>query len=308
MKPKMIVLKIKYSYLLFSLVMIILSACSRPQPDVPMIMPTLQPSFPMPTETKESSEVQMPVAIPSISRPMLLIETNFNQFDYLDIKTGTTYPFLIPDMAERISLAGARSPSGNHILYRTTSGIFQTIDLINNEIHPINKNRDISQFNPVLAADEAFTYLPDIKFSQEAMLDAIDNALITSMQITRYFSSDDDFLTVQVTGATTTSLHHFDRSNEQSRQLENAPGLVEDFWISPDGSKLLLMKAFAFEPSLWQDRRYYIIDFETQELERLYLLPDNVDRPNVSWLNPHTLSITHQTEPVGGIRFFSDGY
>ncbi len=267
-------------------------------------MPTVQPTLPEPTVTTAIAEddLQTPRQIQSVSSPVLLLETDFNQFDYLEIKTETTYPFEIPEMAGRISLAGSRSPSGNHILYRSTSGTYQTINLSNSEILPLDYDLDISQFKPALAADEAFAYLPDIKFSQEAMLDAIDNALTTSTHIVRHFSSDNDFLTVQVTGETVTSLHHYDRSNEQVRRLENAPGLVEDFWISPDGSKVLVMKAFAFEPALWQDRRYYIIDFQSQETTPVPL-PNNVDRPNISWLNAYTLGVTHQTEPVGGIDF-----
>ncbi len=294
--------KIKPIYLFFSLILIILSACSHQQPNDPVITPTLKPTSPEPTTSPEHIEDQLPSPETISSGPLLLIETDFNQFDYLDIKTGTTHPFFIPDMAGRIILASARSPNGNQILYRTTSGTYQTINLVNNEIGPVNNKLDISRFNPALAADEAFANLPDIKFSQEAMLDAVENALTTSMQITRFFNTDDDFLTVQVTGETATSLHHYDRNNEQILRLENAPGLVEDFWLSPDGTKVLVMKAYAFEPSLWQGRRYYIIDVQSQELTAVPL-PDNVDRPNVSWLNPHTLSITHQTEPVGGIDF-----
>jgi hypothetical protein len=94
----------------------------------------------------------------------------------------------------------------------------------------------------------------------------------------------------------------YDHQSSTYTSLENLPAFVHDYWVSPDGNFILLKKGFIFEPNIWQDDRYYIIDLEKQTTE-LIPLPENSDNPTLSWFSDAAIGITHQINFFGGADF-----
>ena len=84
--------------------------------------------------------------------------------------------------------------------------------------------------------------------------------------------------------------------------MENEPGLVEDYWPGPDGKAILLKKGVFFEPGVWEDDAYYLINVPARQTTPLALPPD-VKNPSVRWFGPNLIGITHETLPAGGRGF-----
>jgi hypothetical protein len=84
--------------------------------------------------------------------------------------------------------------------------------------------------------------------------------------------------------------------------LEDQPGLVEMFWVGPTDEKILLKKGVVFEPGVWQDDRYTLVDVRRRQAEPI-LLTENADKPRVFWFSPTQIGIIHHPAPSGGTDF-----
>jgi hypothetical protein len=161
---------------------------------------------------------------------------------------------------------------------------------------------DSPRFDLEGAVLEAQRSLPDLNYTDDDLRFAVKKALIRSKHNIRWYQSDRYLLSVLEGDQTSTHLHLDDQATGQRHQLENMPAMVEDFWIGPGGEYILLKKGFIFEPGVWQDDRYYLVDVKRRSAQPVPL-PLDVDHPAVYWLDAEHLGINHEIQPLGGVGF-----
>jgi hypothetical protein len=286
--------------ILFSTFLLVLTACTGPQEATPpeaTSTPTQQPTAtesPAPTPTSTPTQLSLPAS----DGPFLLIQTDSQTYEIIDFALNQRYPVDLPDVGRKISLGGSLSPSKTILklpfqenrlnLFNYITGDLQTIDLPN------------SGFDPAQAAELALAAFENMPLTAEAALDAVQNSYNNSIVNTQWFQDDDHLLAVTTGSPTSTQLSLVDVSTGQTEALETLPGLVEKF--SRSGDLVLLKKGFINEPGYYQDDKYYVLNLVTREVQAINL-PADVDNPGVAWFGAATLSIIHQSQPIGGINF-----
>lgn len=253
--------------------------------------------------TKAQSPTATQTFLPSTDGPLLLIQTGFTEYQILTLNQQTSYSFHPPGEARHYNLAANLSPSKQQMIFPVSD---ETVMIVNLRTSQVLKTVDLFSstptFDPNQAATEAIVNFPEQKYSHEAMVSAVKQAFQTSMMIYRWYQSDRYTLSVQNLDSTSTNLHLNDLQTGMQQPLERLPGIVENFWVSPHGDKLLLKKGFVFDPGAWQDDAYYLVDVNTQTTQQIQL-PDDVDNPAVFWLSSDSIGIIHQPHLVGGIHY-----
>jgi hypothetical protein len=235
--------------------------------------------------------------------PFLLIQTGVDVYSLINFADRSITPFDPPGPNVEVNLAENLSPSGTQMLFPTRSNEISVYSFLTGEVHTTyHLEEKSSLFQPELAATAAREALPGMKYSDQALLTGVKNAFLQSISAIQWFQSDRYLLTVLPATATSTQLTLDDTQTESQTPLEELPALVEDFWVGPDGERILLKKGFMFEPGVWQDDRYYIIDV-SEKLAVPIPLPEDADNPRVFWFGSETIGIIHQPELAGGRDF-----
>lgn len=258
--------------------------------------PTLTPPpFTAPTSTG--------TPLPTSDGPTLLIQTDFNAYHIINFGFGITYPFDPPWEDNRFRLSDHLSPSWRQILFPRGERQVLIMDLATGLVHTTYQ---LSSESPLFRADqtaeEARQSTPGLDYTPQALLRAVEAAYAQSKLNIQWYMSDNFRLSVLDGSETSTQLYLDNHQTGMRDQLENAPGLVEDYWVGPDGENILLKKGTIFDPGIWEDDRYYLVDIDDKTAQSIPLL-DGVEHPALFWLSPGHLGIIHQTQPVGGIDF-----
>ncbi len=241
--------------------------------------------------------------LPPSNGPQFLIQTGLNSYQIIDVHQHIAIPFDPPGEDKRYDLAKHISPSGSLMFFPNSNGSIIILDFKFAEWHnSYELNNFDSLFKPEKAAEEALETLPGWDKSYQSLLSAIKDALVLSRMNIQWYQSDRYLLSVLEDSKTSTHLYRNDLYTQTHHQLEDLPGLVQDFWIAPDERCILLKKGVVFEPNLWQDDNYYLINVDAQTAKSI-TLPQDVNHPSLSWLDSQFIGITHQTQPLGGIGF-----
>jgi hypothetical protein len=254
-----------------------------------------------PTTTAPPTAEHSP--LPISDGPLLLIQSGFNAYHILNILEKTAYQFTPPGEPGYHHLANNLSPSGKNMIF-----------LINDELPGImsfetwqvkildNLYKGSSIFQSGKTARESLEVLPSLNFTYEAILSAVEKALPSSKSNLQWYQNDSTLLFVQEGSQTSTNLCLNDLGTGTQYQLEEKPGLVEAYWVSPDEEKILVKKGFIFEPNIWEDDQYFVVDIASRSAEPVPL-PQDINHPSLSWLGSQFVGITHQTQPAGGVGF-----
>ena len=286
--------------ILFLTFLLTLTACTGPQVTAtPKVTSTpAQPATATESLAPTPTSTPAPLSLPPSDGPFLLIQTDSQTYEIIDFTLNQRYPIELPDVGQKISLGGSLSPSKTMLklpiqenqlrLFNYITGNLQTIGLPN------------SDFDPVQTAELAQAAFENISLTTEAALDAVQSSYNNSILTTQWYQDDDHLLAVTTGSPTSTQLSLVDVASGQTEALETLPGLVEKF--SRSGDLVLLKKGFINEPGYYQDDRYYVLNLVTREAQPIDL-PVDVDNPVVAWFSAATLSIIHQSQPIGGINF-----
>lgn len=258
---------------------------------------------PVPTNTSNFSQPSRDMDLPKSDGPLLLIQTDVDAYQILDLGNQTATPFIPPGGNQGYDLAKNLSPSGSEMLFPINTHELVVLSFQTGRVHTIyDLKSDPPVFQPEAAAQTARETLPALPYSEEALLEALQDALVISKLNIKWYGSDRYHLIVMEDMETSTHLALDDHQTGLREKLEEAPALVEAYWINPDEKAILLKKGFVFEPGIWQDDVYYHIDLQGRSVSPIPL-PEGVHNPAIAWLAPHFIGITHQTQPVGGIDF-----
>lgn len=238
----------------------------------------------------------------ALEGPLLLIQTGFHEYQYLNPKNQTNFPVELPVQNPQFRLSSNLSPSGTRMFFPQDDHTGLIIDLIKNELIHIYDFKSPGMFNPQLAFLEAQAYFDEQEITEEFLLSQVTQAYQQSKQIIRWYQSDRYHLSVLAADKTSTSLFLDDHQSGVRLRLEDQPGLVIDYWVGPDPKQILLKKGFVFEPGAWEGNRYYLLNVEEQSSQYL-LLPDGVNNPSVSWFSEDAIGVIHQRIIRGGSGF-----
>jgi len=302
--------KVRMNLIIILVVVLLFTACTAPgaggthAPSVAAPTTTLSlaatPSR-TPTPTRAPTPTKTP--LPSSDGPTLLLQTGFETYQIIDFDLGITYPFEPPGLDKRYSLATNLSPSGKQMIFPVSEDEVMIIDLVTGDVHTTYfLQSDASLFQTDLAAEAALQALPGLKYSSEAMLAAVKAAYAESILNIRWYQSDNFILSVLAGSETSTQLYLDDLQTGMRTQLEWMPGLVENYWIGSSGETILLKKGFVFEPGVWQDDRYYLVDVAARRAEPIPL-PSGVDNPSLFWLGTQSIGFIHQAQLDGSENF-----
>lgn len=235
--------------------------------------------------------------------PLLLVQTDFGTYHIIDIGQDAVYPFEPPVENKSFDLRGNLSPSGQRMLFPTEEQLISIMNFKTWEIQNLdNINDDSPVFQLQLAAEEALEALPQSDFTFQNVLSAVNDAFVQSHKIHQWYQDDNTLLNVQTGTPSSTNLLLYNLESDIKIQLESQPGLVQAFWVAPGGDKILIKKGFIFDPNVWQDDRYVVVDLKDQSVTPLPL-PRDSDYPSLSWLNSNEIGITHQIKPNGGVGY-----
>jgi hypothetical protein len=285
---------------------IIISAC------VPVSLPrsptrvfetpagTQEPDVPVMTNPPAQTEP----ALLSFGGSFLLLQSGMDAYSIIDFVDLSITPFDPPGPDQQYRLAENLSPSGTQILFPVSQDETMVYDFATESIqttyrHEHNGSR---HFLPDRAAASAREALPGLKYSDEALLNAVYHAFQQSISNIAWNQNDNDLLTVLPAGEISTQLVLHNLQTGTHTPLEEQPGLVEEFWVEPKGEKILLKKGFMFDAGVWQDDRYYLVGVMQGQAEPI-ILPENADNPLVFWFSPDKIGIIHQPALTGGEDF-----
>ena len=287
--------KVLYALLLTATLM--LSACNGGQSAVTPADATPTTFGPAPAAlTPTPSPTNFPV-LPS-NGPLLLIQTDNGVYEVIDFTQNQRTPINLPDGGQRIGLASALSPSKTLLKSPIQAGEIQFFDLLNGSTKTVALPS--GEFDVAQTAALAQAALPEMALTDEAALSAVTISNEDSLALAQWFQDDDHLLIVTPGSPTSTQLTLFEISTGQSEVLETLPGLVETVIVQ--GDLALLKKGYISEPGYWQDDRYALLGLSTGEVQAIEL-PEDSANPILNWFGPNTLSITHQSQPVGGYTF-----
>ncbi len=284
--------------ILFGLLLALMAACApRQTAALPGSTPTqLSPNTLLPTPAAESTPA--PTLSPS-DGPLLLIQTDNGAYEIIDFASGQRYPVSLPDVGQRIGLAGALSSSRTLLKLPTQNGQVQLFDLFTGSIQTVALPAE-GVFDAGQTAALAQTALPDLALTEEAALSAVQASFEESLSQVIWGLDDDHLLAVIPGSPTSTQLASIEIASGEVETLETLPGLVEK--VSLYGNLVLLKKGYISEPGYWQDDQYAVLNLTTGEQQTIDL-PENALNPILAWYDPATLSIIHQSQPVGGVNF-----
>jgi len=294
-------------YFFTLLIFVALAGCTALQDAQPTIIETPDLS---PTATILTSKSPTPMPTPLLSvtpefnlagfeGTLLLIQTGYDEYQYLDPKSQTSIPIELPVTDLQFRLSANLSPSGTQLFIQQEDRTGLVFDLKTGEVIDGYDFNSPALFDPELAVSAARAYLSEEDFPDPYLLESVSQAYQDSKQIIRWHQSDRYHLSVHDTDEISTNLFLEDHQTGERIQLEDQTGLVKDFSVGPDGNHILLQKGFVFVPGVWQDDRYYLLDLN-QHTARPIPLPEGVINPAVSWFDQESLQVIHQVGFMGG--------
>lgn len=287
--------------------LLVLTGCAFNRLDEPIVETPLPPAF---TSTADESFfaspslTQSPTDAPvldwsSVEGPVLLIQTDFDQYQYIDLKTQVSYPFTPPASVSQLRLRANLSPSGRQMYLPVDDESGLIVDIRTDEVIHTYEHSSQMLFNPETAAIKAAPLVTELGLSQSGLLDAVSEAHQRSRQLLNWFQSDRYHLSVQDTGETSTSLFLDDHQTGSRLRLEALPGLVEDYRVGSDGNLILLRKGLVFWPGAYRDSAYYLLNVEERSTQPV-VLPAELQNPSVTWFSADTIGVIHQAFMAGG--------
>jgi hypothetical protein len=291
---------------LFTLLLLLaLTGCTTVQQDqlIPVDTPGLSPTATYLTQASPTP-TPLPAVTPTLSfsslkDTLLLIQTGYDEYQYLDPKSQTSIPIELPITDPQFRLGANLSPSGTQLFIQQEDRTALIFDLMTSKVSNIYDFNRPALFNPEMAFIEARHYLNEEDFSDVYLRELIQQAYQESKEIIRWFQSDRYHLSVHDTDSISTNLFLEDHQTGERTQLEDQPRLVKDFRIGPDGNQILLQKGFVFVPGVWQDDRYYLLDLDLQTV-RPIPLPEDAINPAVTWFDQGSLQVIHHIGFMGG--------
>ena len=300
------------------LTILYISACtsfSPSEPETVVSEPTITPTITPVTQTPVLSHTPsltpsltpLPSMTPAVSlsdleAPLLLIQTGFYEYQYLSPKNQLSIPVELPVIDPNFRLSANRSPSGDLMFFPQQENTGKILNLITGEVVHTYNFESPALFNPEQAVLEAQPLVTELGLTDAGLLDAVNQAHQSSTQLLRWFRDDRYHLSVQDSGETSTALFLDDHHTGTRLQLEDKPGLVENFMVGPDGETILLKKGFIFTPGAYRDDQYYLINIKDNTTQILQL-PEDVQNPSVNWFSENTISVIHQASMIGGSGF-----
>lgn len=236
--------------------------------------------------------------LPPSEGPFLLIQTDNDAYEIIDFALDQHYPVALPDIGQRISLSGALSSSRTRLKLPIQDGQVQLFDLVSGTSQTVALPQN--GFDAEQTAALAQAALPDTGLTDEAALSAVRSSFEGSLSQVWWGLDDAHLLTVIPGSPTGTQLASIEIASGEVEALETLPGLVEK--VSLYGSLVLLKKGYISEPGYWQDDQYAILNLTTGEQQTIALPEDALD-PILAWYDPSTISIVHQSQPIGGYNF-----
>ena len=289
------------SWVLTAATLLILSACI-PLGHSPTTTP-LPPSA-SPSTRPPQTDPAIGAHFCSSPGPFLLTQTGLQEYHLIDIHTLTAHPVVPPVQGGFEDLSRRVSPSGSELLVQSS---LNEISIVGLETGRIKSTyfllRDSPQFQidgTVLTVQEGY---PNLGWTQEFLRAAVQEAYTASLQNFSWYGEDRYWLSVLACSETATCLHLHDRQAGTVQQLENQPGFVHTYWMSPEGKEILLQKEYIFDPLIWQDAAFYLMS-PTQQEALPIPLPEEVSNPSVFWAGSGLIGIIHQPG-IGHHRGFS---
>ncbi|MFU8826924.1 MAG: hypothetical protein ACNA70_05460 [Brevefilum sp.] len=260
-------------------------------------VPTLQPPTPSlsPSETPGWD-------LAAMAGPLLLLQTNFDEYLFLEPKSQTSISFEPPISNPQFRLRANLSPSGKLMFFPGQDGAGVIIDLQSGEVVHTYNFSGPALFIPKQAAIEAGPLVTELELTETGLQDAVTEAHQRSRQLLRWYQSDRYHLSVQDTGPASTSLFLDDHQTGTRLQLEDQPGFVEDYHIGPDRNLVLLKKGFVFWPGAYRDKAYYLLNIQERSIQPV-TLPEDISNPTVTWFTQDTIGVIHQATNRGGSGF-----
>lgn len=295
-----------YFLLLFAIMLLNFSGCTPLNPTDPIS--EIRPAFEATTTTR-AIEISTPLPsvtptqpLTTVEGPLLLLQTDFFEYRYLNPITQISYPFQLLITDPQFRLSANQSPSGRLMFFPQDENTGNIIDLRTGEVvHTYDFSSPVL-FNPQQAVNAALPLVTELDLNEASLLEAISQAHQTSRQLLHWYQSDRYHLSVADTSQVSTSLFLDDHQTGIRLQLEDQPGLVQDYRIGPDGNQILLKKGWVFRPGAYRDKHYYLINVKDQTTQQL-LLPEDIQNPSVTWFSENTLGVVHQAYMSGGSGF-----
>jgi len=285
-----------------------LSACTPNTPQTPIETqteekptsgPTSNPSTP--TATKAFTPTQEST-FPANGFSFLL-QTDFSAYQIIDFSKLKSYPFSPPGEAKQYILARNISPSGSQIAFPKNPTEISVIAVESGQITTYNPSEGSEEvFSVDAAMNTAQQLLNESEATYEMTPSIIQEAYDQSKSILVWYQNDTTWLTALETKDDRTNLHLYDLESRTRIQLESEPGLVQSVSSGPSGDWVLLKKGYHFEPNIWEDDRYFLIDVN-ESVSQPILLPEGSDLPTVFWFDAEHIAIIHQARLVGGFDF-----
>ena len=231
------------------------------------------------------------IDLTTFAYPILLLQTSINEFRYLNPKTGDSIPFNAPKANTMFPLRQNISPSGKLMLYPMNKNSRMIIDLITGSTIHTWAMKDLELFNPELAAAEAKPFVSELDFSDSVLLSAVKESYAESTQLFSWYENDRSLIFVEETGETSTNLFLYDHLTGRRTQLEDLPGLVENFALNADGKFILLKKGLIFQSGVNQDKHFYLLNIQDQKIQATELFPIS-ENTSLSWVTEELIGVT----------------
>ncbi len=261
------------------------------------------PVTPVSTKTADIMPNPTQSTLPVSEGPLLLVQSDVDAYNFIDIKSKTTTPLIFPDGSPQINLHSSLSPGGLNLLISDSAIGPYIYSLKTGQTQPLNDLQpDIDPFSPETAAQQVAQEVIMHDYSDEGLLQAIETAFNASITNIRWHASNHHLLMVSRVTEDSTHLCLSNIDSGQTTQLEDLPGLVEDYWLAPDGETILLKKGYVFDPGVWQDDRYYLVNLDDGTIAPIPL-PTTVQNASIFWFTNDYIGIIHQRELVGGQDF-----
>jgi len=272
---------------------------------------TAETHSPEPTTTSTAAISPAPLTFPSKTHdhlsqsggPYLLIQSDFSQYQIIDVATNKLKPFNPPFEDIQYNLSKNQSPSGDLMLFHVDNNTITVSSLVTGKIistHLLHNEKQ--KFNVDTAARDIESFPQENSYSPESLKVMVEDAYQKSLSDIRWYKDDQYWLLSRDSSPNSTNLNLYDLNSRSFTSLENQPGLVLDFWIGPDKNQILLKKGYIDEPGGWDGHHYYVVDLNNHRVEPIPL-PKVIDHPNVYWLKSETIGIIHKMAPIGGIDF-----
>ncbi len=240
---------------------LILSACYSLQPDS--------------KDTEKSTTTLTPIEKPGLvieetnlfqlltEGPLLLLQTDIDQYEFIDVKNSQRIPFDQPGAHQQYDLKKNISPGGSLLLFQTNDEEVIVKSLVTgNVVTSLDIPSASALFSTEMAAENLLNSSPELNMTGEELQAAIRNSYYASISTFKWSNNDQHLFTALPGSETSTCLHIHDLQSGSSTQLEYEDGIVEDFWVSPDNDHILLKKGFISDPPYWQDNSYYLLKSE----------------------------------------------